>query len=458
MNTNNQRVCVIGIGRLGAPIAACLAAKGFQVVGVDSDAQRVASLNACRPPVFETGLDDMLTKTAGRLRATTDTAAAVRDSDVTFILVPTPSEPDGSFSLQYVLETCDPIGQALAKKKDFHLVVLVSTVMPGSTGGSVKQQLEQASGKVCGRDFGLCYSPEFVALGSVIKDYLHPDFILIGQSDPRSGDILAAVHDRVCETKPPKARMNFANAELAKIAVNSFITTKITYANMLAGICRNLPDADVDTVTSAIGLDSRIGRKYLTGGVGYGGPCFPRDNRAMASVAKSVGASADLAETVDRVNRQQVAELIGIIKEYLQPSDTVAVLGLAYKPHSNVVEQSQGLLLAKALADQGVSVTAHDPVAIPASRAVLGDAVRFVDDLPRCIGTADITVFMTPWPEYAGISTAAFKRNDRPRTVIDPWRFLASQPWNSEVTYVPGGVGPKNEEATNPAAGCLTNV
>src|SRR5437016_12535094 len=216
-------ISVIGLGKLGSPIAACFAARDFQVNAVDIDAQKVDAIGRGVPPVREPGLAELLKESKGRLRATQDTEAAIRDSEATFIVVGTPSEPDGGFSLRYVIPTCEAIGRALRNKNSFHLVVLTSTVMPGSTGGEIKSALESASGKRCGQDFGLCYSPEFISLGSVIRDFLNPDFLLIGESDPHAGELLASIAKGVCENQPPVARLSFANAELTKLAVNPYV-------------------------------------------------------------------------------------------------------------------------------------------------------------------------------------------------------------------------------------------
>src|SRR5262249_44043123 len=194
------------------------------------------------------------------------------------------------------------IGAALAAKSGYHLVVLVSTVLPGSTR-RLASLLERASGKTCGADFGVCYSPQFIALGSVIRDFLHPEFTLIGEFDDRSGQMLQAAFTDVLPDRPPSRRMSLENAELAKIALNTYVTMKITFANQLAAVSDRLPQGDVDTVTATIGLDVRIGPKYLKGGLGYGGPCFPRDNLAFGAMARELGANPDLWETIDRINR-----------------------------------------------------------------------------------------------------------------------------------------------------------
>ncbi len=336
-----KSVSVIGLGKLGSPMAACFAARGFQVHAVDLDAAKVDAINKGQAPVHEPGLAELIREGASNLKASQSCETAVRESDATFIIVATPSEPGGGFSLKYALPTCESIGKALRTKSTYHLVVLTSTVMPGSTAGQIKSSLELASGKRCGVDFGLCYSPEFIALGTVIRDFYYPDFLLIGECDSRAGDTLAEIYSRVCKNSPGVARMNFINAEITKLAVNTYITTKISYANMLARLCEKLPDADVNVVTDALGLDTRIGAKYLKGAVSYGGPCFPRDNRALAALAASVGASSGLAEATDRFNRAQIKSVAEIVRSHhCAGNDPIAILGLTCKPNTDVVEEA----------------------------------------------------------------------------------------------------------------------
>jgi UDPglucose 6-dehydrogenase len=316
--------------------------------------------------------------------------------------------------------------------------------MPGATGNAVQRALENASGKRCGLDFGLCYNPEFIALGSVIHDFLNPDFILIGESDGRSGQMLEALYGAVCENSPPVVRMNFVNAELTKISVNTFVTTKISFANMLAGICERLPQANVDVVTSALGLDSRIGRKYLKGAVGYGGPCFPRDNRALAALAHQIGTKASLAEMTDEVNRREVQRLASLIKSRMSNHGTLGVLGLAYKPHTDVAEQSQGLLLAEALASENISVVAYDPAAMANAQRALNGRVRMAGSVEACVHEADVIAIMTPWDCFKLLEPRLLYRPSRPRVLIDSWRLLDPERFAKVTEYVSLGVGPEN--------------
>jgi UDPglucose 6-dehydrogenase len=438
---------VVGLGKLGAPMAACLAAKGYTVIGVDVDETKIAAINDGRAPVYETGLDEKLQQSDGRLSATTDLEDAVRRSQLTFVVVATPSDERGGFSLGYVLPACEAIGRAIRDQDDFHTVVLTSTVMPGSTGGPVREALEQASGKRCGEDFGLAYSPEFIALGSVIRDFLNPDFLLVGESDERAGAALESVYRRVVETKSPIARMNFVNAELAKLSVNTFVTTKIAYANMLARICEQLPDADVDVVTDAIGLDTRIGRKYLRGTISYGGPCFPRDNVALATLARGLGAPAFVAEATDTANRDGIGRLADIVEARLPENGVAAVLGLSYKPNTDVVEESPGLLLVAELASRGVDVVGYDPAANANAARVLNGAGRLVDSLDDAVEGADTVVVATAWDEFKELDVSALERDGNRRVVIDCWRVLSREQVEHAVEYVVLGKGALSREA-----------
>lgn len=437
---------VIGLGKLGAPLAACLASKGLRVIGVDADPQKVEALRAGRAPISETGLESLIGANRERLSATASVEDAVAASEITFIVVGTPSEPSGGFSLRHVLPVCEAIGRALRTKNEFHIVVLTSTVLPGMTGGPVKSKLEEVSGKKCGRDFGLCYSPEFIALGSVIHDFLNPDFVLIGESDARTGGILQELYQHVCDSKPAIARMNFANAEITKLAVNTYVTTKISFANMLARICERVPGGNVDIVTGALGLDTRIGGKYLKGAVGYGGPCFPRDNHALAALAREVGAPADLAQATDQFNRAQVQWLAALVEQHTASGGSVGILGLTYKPQTDVVVEAVGFLLAQELIKRGFRVNAFDPAGMPNARLALGDSLEFAASAEACIRLSDLIVVATPWKEFIELPAEKWSGADREKTVVDCWRALKLSDKTAGIRYI--GLGSSPERAT----------
>ena len=260
------------------------------------------------------------------MRATHSYAEAVNGSDVTFIIVPTPSGADRAFSNKFVLSAVRSIGEVLCNKPARHTVVVTSTVMPGSTGGEIQSALEEAAGRKVGSNLGLAYNPEFIALGTVVRDMLRPDFILIGESDRETGELLEGIYKKSCDNDPIIRRMSFVNAELTKISVNTYVTTKISYANMLAEMCDHLPGADVDVVSAAVGSDTRVGSKYIKGAIGYGGPCFPRDNKAFAALGRKLGVRCDLAEATDLINDHQIERLIGAVQAHSRPGQRVGVL------------------------------------------------------------------------------------------------------------------------------------
>jgi UDPglucose 6-dehydrogenase len=427
-----MRIAVVGLGKLGAPLAAVVASKGNEVVGIDINPEAVRLLNDGQAPVEEPGLQELVSASQERLSATTELGAAA-DAEVSILLVPTPSDERGAFSNEQVLAAIEEIGRGLAGRDDYHVVVVASTVMPGSCDAEIRPALESASGRRVGENLGLCYSPEFIALGNVIRDMLEPDMVLIGESDAVAGEILERLYSGVVENDPPFRRMSLVNAELTKLAVNTYVTMKISYANALADMCERLPGADVEQVTNALGLDTRIGGKYLRGGLAYGGPCFPRDNKAFGVLARDLGAEPLLAEATDAVNAAQTDRLARAVQSRLEPGSTVGILGLSYKPDTGVVEESPGVALANVLATAGYEVRVYDPVATEAALSALGDAAQACSSAAELLAQSDVAVITTPWPEFAEL---AVERAGRPTVVIDCWRQLPTAASNGTVEIV----------------------
>jgi len=440
-----MKIAVIGLGKLGAPLAAVLASKGHDVVGVDLNPAFVDAINEGRAPVVEPQLQELIDKSRTRLRATQDFAEAISATEISFVIVPTPSDQRGVFSNKFVLGAVEKIGAALRKSDHYHVVNITSTVMPGSTEGEIRACLERASGRTVGVDVGLTYNPEFIALGSVVRDMLFPDMLLIGESDKRAGDVLQAVYEGTVESNPPFQRMNLVNAEITKISVNTYVTTKISYANMLSDLCDRLPGADVDVVTDALGQDTRIGRKYLKGALGYGGPCFPRDNVAFSVLMRSHGAAPLLAEATDQLNHAQIERLRNKITHIAGKDATVAVLGMSYKPGTPVIEESQGVMLARALSDEGRHVAIYDPMAADAAKAVLPVSVERASSIETAITDAEVIVITTGWEEFRSLPIAALARMGKKAIVLDCWRMLDPAVYSSVVELHHLGKGPAPE-------------
>jgi len=413
-----QSISVFGLGKLGACIAATFAARGFPVLGVDVDPAKIQKINAGLPPVDEPLLAETIAAGHGRLRATDDVRQAAA-TDASFFIPPSPSLPDGSFSNEFLLRAMQSAAQALRQAgKKQHLFVCSSTTTPGAMDSVLIPMLEKETGGLCGKDFGVCYNPEFIALGNVVNGLLEPDLVLIGESDPASGTALEELYKKYNRNQPKIARMSILSAELTKISVNSYITMKISFTNQLRLIADKLPQADIHDVLAAIGSDSRIGHKYLRAGLSFGGPCFPRDNRLLAFTARQLGLTAPLAEASDRVNEQTKESLLETVNALTKPGDTVAVLGLAYKPDTYIVEESAGLHLAQHLKRHGRRVLVHDYAAAPANSPSLFEFE--ILDKPESLrerSDVQVAILCCPWPGYKAI-------HFHPQTkVIAPWKI-----------------------------------
>ncbi len=416
---------------------AIFADKGYETIGVDLNSKIVDFINQGIAPFKETNLQNLINKNKGKIKATTDLRKAILSTDICFIIVPTPSGENFYFKNNFILSAVKSIGEVLREKSGYFNVVITSTVMPGSTGSVIKDALEYSSGRKIGPKLGLCYNPEFIALGTVVRDMLNPDMLLIGESDPKAGDMLEEIYSNTVESNPVCHRMNWINAELCKIAVNTFVTTKISYANMIADMCDHLEEADCNVVTEAVGADSRIGNKYLKGGLGYGGPCFPRDNKAFSALGKNLGVRIDLAEATDSINDYQTKRLVKIITSKVPIGSVISILGISYKPNTPVFDESQGLALAKELIEANYIVKLSDPQAFQNINAKENLMSQNFLPLEEALKVAEAIVIMIPWNEYLDINFLKF----HPSCIIDPWHIINPQNINKETNLIQTGIG-----------------
>lgn len=411
MKMKKPAISVVGIGRLGICFAAVFAKRGHHVICVDIREERIREINEERVKTTEPSLAEYL-RDSEEFEATTDYDYAVASTDITFIVVNTPSQLDGSFSNEQVESVLKGMIPAL-REKESHLVAVASTVMPGSMRG-FSRLLNMSH-------VGLCYNPSFIAQGDVIRGLEEPDLILIGESDLQSGDLLQDLWNKTLRTHVPIVRISWENAELIKIALNAYITMKISFANTLTEICEQLEGGDVDAVTQAIGLDSRIGRKYLKGGLGYGGPCFPRDNRAFFRAASTLGVEAPLASMVDVVNRRQVERVLRLVEGL--PGEKV-VLGSTYKPGTDIIEESQAAEIAERLGAKW-----FDPSGCPYT-------------LEEVLRDAGVVVVATPWPEFERLRCDDFPEDC---FVVDCWRLLRKE-FEGNKRYIGLGLNHRKEK------------
>jgi len=435
------RLSVVGLGKLGACSAACFASRGMATLGMDVNPALVEAINRGRAPVSEPRLAELIASTRGRLQATCHYRNVIEESDVTFLVVPTPSRDDGQFSDQFLCDALRELAAALRlSSKPYHLFAVTSTVSPGTTEGRLIPLIEDVSGRRLNRDVGVCYNPEFIALGSVIRDFLNPDLVLIGESDAMAGAMLEEIYHHVCENVPYVARMSIPSAEVTKIGLNSYVTMKISFANTLATICERMPGTDIDAITRALGADRRVSPHGLRAGLPYGGPCFPRDNRAFAGFAEARGAEARLARATDEVNRKHLRHVAELVRECLALADRPAasVVGLAYKPGTPVVEESSAFILVEELIRRGAAVTVYDPLAMENARRFFGERIQYATSIRECTARSPLVVIASPLPEIASIDDSYFP--DAHPIIVDCWRVLDPTKFRRPIRYIALGV------------------
>ena len=447
-------VSFMGLGHVGLTIAACMASRGFKVLGFDVDPEKVKMVNKAKCPIYEPKLEELIKNSVkrGLLRATTDFKEAILDSDVTFITVGTPSLKTGEIDLRYVKEASKIIGEALSEKDDWHLIVVKSTVIPGTTEGLVKKIVEERSGKRCPEDFGLCMNPEFLREGSAVRDTLNPDRIIIGEIDKRSGDCLEHLY-RIFygDAIPPILRTSPINAELIKYANNAFLAMKVSFINMIANLCQELPGADIEDVAKGIGLDKRIGPLFLKAGVGWGGSCWPKDLAALRTLAKKLGVEMPLIDATIEINTKQPLKLIELAKQLLGDlkGKRISILGLSFKPETDDMRGAVSVKIIEVLLNEGASVIVYDPRAMATAKCILKDKVEYASSVKECLSGSDCALLVTEWEEFKELKPDDFKRLMKNPVVIDGRRIYDAKAFFTKIKFAAIGLGPQkanNEE------------
>lgn len=421
-----MRITVIGTGYVGAVHAACMAEIGHEVLGVDIDADRIASLNAGRAPMHEPGLDDLLTRTvgSGRLRFTTSLTEAARFAKLHFICVGTPQRPDSpAADLRYVDAAVEALAPALHPGS---LVVGKSTV-PVGTAARLAARLRETAPQA-----EIAWNPEFLREGSAVRDTLWPERLVVGVTSVGAEETLREAYAPMLRAGVPFFCTDPSTAELVKVAANSFLATKISFINAMAEIC-DAAGGDVTTLAEAIGADSRIGHSFLQPGLGFGGSCFPKDIRAFAARAEElgVGDAVTFLHQVDRINARQRRRTVDLARELVGGSfagRTVGVLGAAFKPESDDVRDSPALAVAAAIQAEGAEVRVHDPEAIDNARASFPDLKYTLVVAEACEG-ADLIMHLTPWQDYAQIDPAVLAGVVRTPLLLDARNTLDVQAW-----------------------------
>jgi UDPglucose 6-dehydrogenase len=422
----NPAVSIVGLGKLGLGLATVFADAGFWTLGVDVNSELVDKINAADGSGFEKDIDELVCRYGGKSLVATDShERAIRETDVTYALVATPSNDDGHFLNTFLEQAFRSLAGSLAgDSKPYHLFVVGSTVTPCAVEDVLIPLIESCSGRKLSEGFGICYVPEFVALGAVVKGFCRPDLVIIGESDKRAGRRVEAIHRKICKNSPAIRHMSIRNAEIAKVALNVFLTVKISFGNTIANLCERIPGADPDVIADAIGCDRRISPYYLRGGLSYGGPCFPRDTRALAALSRDHGYSPILVDAAEKVNAFQDEHFLeSVIRAHQDVSGLpVGILGLSFKPDTSVITESASVKLARALVQRKIPVVVFDPLCLPHLRNLLSDRIQYAESAADCIARSGVCVIANQERTYKE-AIERFQPSE-PKIVLDCWRLL----------------------------------
>ena len=418
-----MNIAIVGTGYVGLVSGTCFADTGANVTCVDVDAQKIERLKNGEIPIFEPGLDELVKKnvTAGRLKFTTDLSSVLDDVQIVFSAVGTPPDEDGSADLKYVLQVARTIGQHMNN----YLVVVTKSTVPVGTAQKVRKTIEEELAKrgMEGFEFDVASNPEFLKEGNAIKAFMSPDRVVVGVESERAKKVLTRLYKPFLINNFRVIFMDIPSAEMTKYAANSMLATRISFMNDIANLCERV-GADVNMVRAGIGADTRIGRKFLYAGCGYGGSCFPKDVKALIKTADQNGYSMEVLKAVERVNERQKSILFDKLmkafgsKEALKDK-TIAMWGLSFKPETDDMRESTALVMIQLLLEAGCKIRAYDPVAMKECQRRIGDVVTYCNDMYDAVLDADALLLLTEWKEFRLPTWAVIRKAMKNALVID---------------------------------------
>ncbi|HEC40151.1 MAG TPA: UDP-glucose/GDP-mannose dehydrogenase family protein [bacterium] len=438
-------VSILGTGFIGLCSAACFAQKDIKVLASTHNQKKAEMINKAISPFYEEGLAEILTEVkkekAELLKCLTDPVQAVLETEISMITQGTPMREDNSIDLSFIESTAREIGEAIKKSDKYHLVVVRSTVVPGTTRNLVGKTITEVSGKEPGKDFGLCMQPEFLAEGRSIEDTLRPDRIIIGEIDERSGSMLQELYEyfygdhlKNCPIK----RMNLESAELVKYGNNCLLATKISYANEFANLAELVPNVDVVQVMEGVGLDYRINHRFLNAGVGFGGACFHKDVNAITKWSRSKGYVSKILEAVLERNDLRAIRIVDIAEGLIGKleSKKVTLLGLSFKPGTDDMREAPSIRVVKELLRRNVTnIVGYDPKAKESAEEAIGDKISYAKSIEEALKDSECALLITEWDEFKRLTPNDFKKYMKTPNLVDGRRLYDYNTFNNALPF-----------------------
>jgi len=435
-----MNIGIIGLGFVGLCFASVLASKGYKVVGIDSDKQKIDNIKRGIPPFYEPKLEKFLKIALKKNFLVSTHNSSLRNCELVFLTVGTPQSNSGGIDLSVVKSAIEEIGKFLKKSKNKPCIVIKSTIIPGTTRNLILPILERESSKTAGKEFGLITNPEFLRESKAIDDAIKPHLVILGGTKNEFLKKLEKFY-RNFHSKVPIIITNYETAELIKYANNSFLATKISFINQIANICQAIPGTNVEEVAEAIGYDPRIGKLFLNAGPGYGGSCLPKDMRALTNFASSIGIEPTLLNAVEQINKNQIKNIVKLIEKSVGKirQKNISVLGVAFKPETDDVRDSVSIELIKKLLKKNARIILHDPKALKNAKNVFGNKITYANSIKNALRNSHCCVIMTPWKQYTRLQKNDLKVMKK-RVVVDSRRILEKS--GRGIEYYAVGIGP----------------
>jgi UDPglucose 6-dehydrogenase len=437
-----MKIAVIGLGFVGLSLTSVLASKGYDVVGIDIDNEKCSKIKNGISSFFEPELEKVLQSGLKKKLKIENNFLSINDCDFIFVTVGTPQNTNGSIDLSIIKKAVSTIGENLLKNKKKPIILIKSTVIPGTLKKVILPILEKKSNKKNGKDFGLISNPEFLQESNAIRDTKFPHAVILGGDQTefmkKAKKLFIKLHPNV-----PIIITNSQTAEIIKYANNSFLATKISFINQLSNICQKIPGANIDDIGKTIGLDPRIGKLFLNAGPGYGGSCLPKDMKALINFAKVSGINPILLNAVEDVNSNQLDEIILILKQKLGDlsSKKITILGTAFKPDTDDIRDSIAIKLIKILLQKKTKIIIHDPKAIKNTQRVFKEKINYAKTIEDALSKSQCVIIMTQWKQYERLNNNQFKYMTK-KLVIDCRRMLVKK--QLDVDYIAIGLGKEN--------------
>ncbi len=436
-----MKIAIVGLGFVGLSLTSVLASKGNNVVGIDIDVEQCKKIRNGVSPFFEPYLEKTLRIGLKKKLTISSDFSLIKDCNMIFVTVGTPQKSNGAIDLSMIRKAVETIGRVLAKSKKNPIILIKSTVIPGTMQNVILPILEKRSGKKAGKDFGLISNPEFLQESSAIRDTKFPHVIVLGGYQTK---FMKKVKSFFSKLHPNVSIIitNHQTAEMIKYANNSFLATKISFINQLSNICQNIPGANIDDIAKIIGLDPRIGKLFLNAGPGYGGSCLPKDMKALINFADRVGINPTLLNAVEKTNQNQMENIISLIEKKLGKiaSKRITILGTAFKPNTDDVRDSMAIKLIKKLLKKKAKITIYDPKAIKNTMKIFGGKIGYAKSINDALNKSQCAIMMTHWKQFEMLNNNSLKHMKK-KIVIDCRRILAKKELDAE--YYAIGIGKK---------------